>query len=65
MIDKKNASFRCGMYDRCEHGCPQSESKCQLYSDRRECSKSMRQRKESARKARKKSKTRMFDPRYI
>lgn len=61
-------SHRCGIStDKCPLACSimQSDSRCTKYSDRRECSKSMRQRKRSARHSIKTNKERKFDPRYI
>ncbi len=54
MTMAKYISHRCGMSDRCEFGCPlsQSDSKCTKYADRRECQKSMRQRARAAKNSR-------------
>ena len=61
-------SHRCGiMIGKCpfKYSLKELDSMCSLYSDRRECQKSMRQRKKSARHSRITNKTRKFDPRYI
>jgi len=61
-------SHRCGIStDKCLFACSvmQSDSRCIKYSDRRECSKSMQQRKKSARHSKITNKNREFDLRYI
>ena len=58
----------CGiMIEKCPYKCSlkESDSMCTLYTDRRECSKSMQQRKKSAKHSKVTNKIRMFDPRYI
>ena len=52
----KEVSHRCGA--NCEHSCPMhiKDSRCLIYDDRRECSKSMKQRKKSAYNSRKRNK---------
>lgn len=61
-------SYRCGvMMGKCPFKCSikESDSMCSLYSDRKECSRSMQQRKKSAKHSKIISKTRLFDKRYI
>ena len=61
-------SHRCGiMVRKCPYKCSlkESDSMCTLYTDRRECSKSIQQRKKSAKHSKITNKTRKFDPRYI
>ena len=60
-------SHRCGiMVRKCPYKCSlkESDSMCTLYTDRRECSKSIQQRKKSARHSKQTNK-RIFDPKYI
>ena len=61
-------SHRCGvMTGKCPFVCSvlESDSRCTKYADRRDCSKSMQQRKKSARHAKTTNKTRMFVKKYI
>ena len=61
-------SHRCGIStDKCSFACSvkESDSRCTKYPDRKECSKSMQQRKKSARHSITTNKKRKFDPRYI
>lgn len=61
-------SHRCGvMISKCPFKCSikESDSMCSLYSDRKECSRSMQQHKRSAKHSKITNKTRKFDPRYI
>ena len=61
-------SHRCGvMIGKCPFVCSvlESDSRCFRYRDRRECSKSMQQRKKSAEHSKIISKIRIFDKRYI
>ena len=61
-------SHRCGvMMGKCQYKCTlkESDSMCTLYADRRDCSRSMQQRKKSAKHSKITNKTRKFDPRYI
>lgn len=61
-------SHRCGISnDKCSFACSimQSDSRCTKYSDRRECSKSMKQREKSARHSKITAKERRFDPKYL
>jgi len=44
----KKISKRCGYGDKCPHWDSKSESKCAIYSDRKECSKSLKNRKSTA-----------------
>lgn len=61
-------SYRCGvMIGKCPFVCSvlESDSRCTKYTDRRDCSRSMQQRKKSAKHSKIISKTRIFDKRYI
>lgn len=61
-------SHRCGvMIGKCPFVCSvlESDSRCTKYTDRRDCSKSMQQRRKSAKHSKITNKTRKFDPRYI
>lgn len=61
-------SHRCGiMMGKCPFVCSvlESNSRCTKYTDRRDCSRSMQQRKKSAKHSLIISKTRIFDKRYI
>lgn len=61
-------SHRCGVMDgKCPFVCSvlESDSRCTKYTDRRNCQKSMQQRKKSAKHSEIISKTRIFDKRYI
>ena len=61
-------SYRCGvMMGKCPFVCSvlESDSRCTEYTDRRDCSRSMRQRKKSARHSKTISKTKIFNKKYI
>ena len=61
-------SHRCGvMIGKCPFVCSvsESDSRCTKYTDRRECSKSIQQRKKSAKHSKITNKTRKFDQKYI
>lgn len=61
-------SYRCGvMVGKCPFVCSvlESDSRCIKHTDRRDCSRSMQQRKKSAEHSKIISKTRIFDKRYI
>lgn len=61
-------SYRCGiMMGKCNFVCSvlESDSRCTKYTDRRDCSKSMQQRRKAAKHSKITNKTRKFDTRYI
>lgn len=61
-------SHRCGIgSEKCPFACSikESDSRCTKYSDRKECSKSMQQRKKSARHSKATNKKRALSKKYI